>query len=342
MRKLDLAIVKHTGTNYGLVNIGDYIQICAAEQFMPSINLTIERDQLNQGLKNKTLIILNGWFTNQPDNWPPNKNLCPLFVSFHLQPDSAKKILSKQQNINYFKKHQPVGCRDYKTVTMLQEKGIKAYFSYCLTSTLDIKYKSIKKRKGVCIVDPLYSQDIGIIKKFSLKKLIFSPPFKKLFKLKDVVFPKSKIEDFVPKDVIIRSEKIEHYINGETDHNVLMSLAKNLLNKYAGAKLVITSRIHCAIPCLSLGTPVLFILKGLSDEDQHMSRFRGILDHINILTLQNKEELNTLFGKKMNCYHPNEIDWDNPPKNPLTFKKLAEDLKKKCYEYISHQHNAVK
>ena len=92
MRKLDLAIVKHTGTNYGLVNIGDYIQICAAEQFMPNINLTIERDKLNQSLKNKTLIILNGWFTNQPDNWPPNKNLCPLFVSFHLQPDSAKKF----------------------------------------------------------------------------------------------------------------------------------------------------------------------------------------------------------------------------------------------------------
>ena len=259
-----------------------------------------------------------------------------------MQPASAKKILSKQQNIDFFKKHQPVGCRDYNTLKMLQGKGIKAYFSYCLTSTLDIKYKSTKIRKGVYIVDPLYSQDFGIIKKFNLKKLIFSPPFKKLFKLKDVVFPKSKIEDFIPKDVIIRSEKIEHYINGETDHNVLMRLAKNLLNKYAGAKLVITSRIHCAIPCLSLGTPVLFILKGLSDEDQHMSRFRGILDHINILTLQNKEELNTLFGKKMNCYHPNEIDWDSPPKNPLTFKKLAEDLKKKCYEYISHQHNAVK
>ena len=342
MRKVDLAIVKHTGTNYGLVNIGDYIQICAAEQFMPSINLAIERDRLNQSLNNKTLIILNGWFTNHPENWPPNKNLSPLFVSFHLQPASAKKILSKQQNIDFFKKHQPVGCRDYNTLKMLQGKGIKAYFSYCLTSTLDIKYKSTKIRKGVYIVDPLYSQDFGIIKKFNLKKLIFSPPFKKLFKLKDVVFPKSKIEDFIPKGVIISSEKIEHYINGETDHNVLMRLAKNLLNKYAGAKLVITSRIHCAIPCLSLGTPVLFILKGLSDEDQHMSRFRGILDHINILTLQNKEELNTLFGKKMNCYHPNEIDWDSPPKNPLTFKKLAEDLKKKCYEYISHQHNAVK
>ena len=335
MRKVDLAIVKHTGTNYGLVNIGDYIQICAAEQFMPSINLAIERDRLNQSLKNKTLIILNGWFTNHPENWPPDKNLSPLFISFHLQPASAKKILSKQQNIDFFKMHQPIGCRDYKTVKMLQEKGINAYFSYCLTSTLDIKYKSTKIRKGVYIVDPLYSQDFGIIKKFNLKKLIFSPPFKKLFKLKDVIFPKSKIEDFIPKDVILNSEKIEHYINGETDHNALMSLAKNLLNKYASAKLVITSRIHCAIPCLSLGTPVLFILKGLRDENQHMSRFRGILDHMNILTLQNKQELNTLFGKKMNCYHPDEIDWENPPQNPLTFKKYAESLKKKCSMYIN-------
>ena len=136
------------------------------------------------------------------------------------------------------------------------------------------------------------------------------------------------------KDLILQ-EKIEHYINDETDHNALMSLAKNLLNKYASAKLVITSRIHCAIPCLSLGTPVLFILKGLRDENQHMSRFRGILDHMNILTLQNKQELNTLFGKKMNCYHPHEIDWENPPKNPHTFKKYAESLKKKCRMYIN-------
>ena len=51
MKNLDLALVKHTGTNYGLVNIGDYIQICAAEQFMPRINLEIERDGLNKKLK---------------------------------------------------------------------------------------------------------------------------------------------------------------------------------------------------------------------------------------------------------------------------------------------------
>ena len=56
---------------------------------------------------------------------------------------------------------------------------------------------------------------------------------------------------------------------------------------------------------------------------------------MNILTFQNKEELNSLFGKQMNCYPPDEIDWENPPKNPLTFKKYAESLKKKCKEYIN-------
>ena len=342
MKNLDLALVKHTGTNYGLVNIGDYIQICAAEQFMPRINLEIERDGLNKKLKKKTIIILNGWFTNHPENWPPDRNLHPLFISFHLQPESGQKILSVRENIEFLKKNQPIGCRDFNTVKMLEEKGIKAYFSYCLTSTLDIKYNSQNKRGGVFIVDPLYSQDFGIIKKFSLKKMIFSPPIKKLFKLKDVIFPKSKIEDFIPKEVVDKAEKIEHYINDKTNHQDLMKQAKTLLKKYASAKLVITSRIHCAIPCLALGTPVLFILNGLRDENQHMSRFRGLLDHINILSLQKKEEVNSLFGKKINCYHPCEIDWDNPPKNPDTFKNYAESLKKKCYQFIKQHMNAIK
>ncbi|GIS21229.1 MAG: hypothetical protein CM15mP121_0810 [Bacteroidota bacterium] len=68
-----------------------YSDLCSRAVYA-SINLAIERDRLNQSLNNKTLIILNGWFTNHPENWPPNKNLSPLFVSFHLQPASAKKF----------------------------------------------------------------------------------------------------------------------------------------------------------------------------------------------------------------------------------------------------------
>src|SRR5690606_10070852 len=35
--------------------------------------------------------------------------------------------------------------------------------------------------------------------------------------------------------------------------------AQKLLDVYSQASLVITSRIHCALPCVALGTPVIFV-----------------------------------------------------------------------------------
>src|SRR5690606_3725036 len=56
-------------------------------------------------------------------------------------------------------------------------------------------------------------------------------------------------------------------------------MADDILKKYAKAKLVITSRIHCALPCLAMGTPVIF-LNGFSDP-LDTSRFEGILELFN-------------------------------------------------------------
>jgi len=35
--------------------------------------------------------------------------------------------------------------------------------------------------------------------------------------------------------------------------------AYQLMEMYASAKLVATQRIHCALPCVAMGTPVIFI-----------------------------------------------------------------------------------
>ena len=78
----------------------------------------------------------------------------------------------------------------------------------------------------------------------------------------------------------------------------------------------------------------LDVLDGLKDESLHMSRFRGILDHLNILTKDSKLEIDSLFGKKMNVFHPDDIDWNNPPKNPSSFSKHSEELKLKCRNFI--------
>jgi len=334
--ELSYGLLKHSQNNHGLVNIGDHIQSCAAEQFMPRIDRYVERDKLNCDINKPTKIILNGWFTDSPKNWPPNPKLIPLFISFHLQPKSAEIIFKKKENIDYLKKFSPIGCRDYQTIKLLNKVGISTYFSFCLTSTLGLKYSSKKRGDKIYLVDPLYSNDFRAISQLSLKSLITSPPIKKIHKLKEYLFPKRKIDGYLPQEIIKKGEMINHYVRANKSNKELYTLAKKYLKKYAKAKLVITSRIHCALPCLALNTPVLFLYDGLFDENQHMARLRGILDHMNILTTQNKDEINELFGKEMNVFHPKDIDWDNPPKNPASHKEFAKDLQARCENFIKN------
>lgn len=328
------ALFEHKQSNMGLVNIGDHIQSCAAEQFLPKIDFFVERDYLNNPAYDKAKIIMNGWFTDAPENWPPNSNLIPFFISFHLQPSSAQIILKKKENVDYLKAHSPIGCRDFRTVKLLQNAGVDAYFSFCLTTTLDLNYKTDNKTNEILFVDPLYSFDANLLKKMSVREALKKFSIKKLRKLKDYFRPKSNLNEFVPESIIEKGIFIDHYYDSNKSTEELYKIAKELLKRYAKAKLVVTSRIHCALPCLALGTPVLFVLDGLKDESLHMSRFRGILDHLNILTKDSKLEIDSLFGKKMNVFHPDDIDWNNPPKNPSSFSKHSEELKLKCRNFI--------
>ncbi len=328
------ALLKHTQENLGLVNIGDHIQSCAAEQFLPQTDFFVDRERLNTIGYDIAKIIMNGWFTDSPENWPPNPNLIPFFISFHMQPSSAKIILRKKENVDYLKKHSPIGCRDYKTLELLQEKGIDSYFSFCLTTTLGKNYKTNKKTNEIYLVDLLYSYDRSILSKIKLRHALKQFSLRKLKKLKDFFNPKARIEDFIPDEVISKGIVVNHYVSSELSNEKLYKIAKTYIKNYSSAKLVITSRIHCALPCLALGTPVLFLMEGLTDESLHMSRFRGILDHINILTNQTKEEFEKHFGSKMNVYSPSEIDWDNPPQNPKTFEPLSRKLIERCEKFI--------
>ena len=63
-----------------------------------------------------------------------------------------------EKGIAYLKKHAPIGCRDKFTVQILNEKGIDAYFTGCLTLTLD-NYKVDDALRGddIYIVDPFYN-----------------------------------------------------------------------------------------------------------------------------------------------------------------------------------------
>lgn len=328
---MNYSLLSYDESPSGKFNVGDHIQSLAAKQYLPRVDSYLYRDRLNEeNLDDETNLILNGWFTYQPENWPPNKLINPLFVSFHLNSHYAERLLSKEESVNYLKKHAPIGCRDIGTVNSLKKYGIDAYYSSCLTTTLDLKYHTENKSDDIYIVDVLYKNDYKLLYKEFPKRIIPHIINGKFFKRNEREKIISKI---IPQHILNKAKYIGHsYWNKDYNEDQRFQLGEDILKKYAAAKLVITSRIHCALPCLALGTPVVFITGGDLNNMTEMSRLKGIIEHMNIISI-NPVELDSTNFKEFSILDPEKVDWDNI-KNPTGYKVYAEELKKTCLGFI--------
>ncbi|GHE38915.1 polysaccharide pyruvyl transferase family protein [Sphingobacterium griseoflavum] len=314
-------------------NVGDHIQSLAAKQYLPQVDKLIERDSLSLlKLEDKIAVIMNGWFTHHPENWPPVPNIVPLFVSFHLNSAHAAKVLNKEENVKYFKKHSPIGCRDTGTVKFLKERGIDAFYSSCLTTTLDKKYKSNERGEDIYMVDVLYKDDMFSQYKASPRRILSDIKSGRILKL----FKRGRqIKNIFPKSILAKAQYITHsYRNDDYNEAERFALAEDLLKKYARAKLVITSRIHCALPCLAMGTPVLFITGGGLFNKSEMSRLQGIIEHLNVVSTE-PLVLDKSIATVARTLDPKTIDWDNIT-NPSSHTSYAEKLKSTCETFITN------
>ncbi|MPZ63472.1 MAG: hypothetical protein GEU93_19745 [Propionibacteriales bacterium] len=85
----------------------------------------------------RTWTIASGWHMHSlfemRFDFPYHPNVRPLFISFHvnnigmLTPDA----------LDYLRTYGPVGCRDWTTVDLLLSAGVDAFFTGCLTTTID-------------------------------------------------------------------------------------------------------------------------------------------------------------------------------------------------------------
>lgn len=295
-------------------NIGDYIQSIASKQFFDKIDCYVEREALNKYVsEKKTKVIMNGWFMWNPANWPPSKDIEPLFISFHLVPSIAKQFFT-EESIKYFKQYEPIGCRDYNTCRLFEMNGIKAYFSGCLTLTLDYSYPKPKKTSNeIIFVDPYVEYDrnsegnkdkllmisnfiFGIFHIYQTmkiyKKLILLDKNKNLRLSSKIKGPFIFAANFYKiysksftNEVLFNAKILTHTIPQiiATNNETKFKIADDLLNTYNNAKLVVTSRIHCALPCLSLNTPVIFISSDNLELNTNKAirspgRFEGLID----------------------------------------------------------------
>lgn len=324
------------------VNIGDYVQALAARQFLDGEYLFIERERLDQYNGEEVKMIMNGWYMHHPENWPPSPKIIPLFLSFHINV-LAKEGLLSSSSIKYLKNHEPIGCRDYNTASMLMDNGIDAYFSGCMTLTLGLKYKSTAKDDTYYFVDAYYDRTMDLASAFRSMKYILKKPFfikklsirmfgsssvKKLLSAAKFYSIYSKIfTDEILISAFFKTQQDPIY-SGKTNKE-LIDEAEELINGYAKAKLVVTSRIHCALPCLAIETPVLYV-ENYNQSEASSCRLNGLRELFNIVLYKN-DSLELKFNKSLKKISPS-----SNIKNSKAYLDLANDLIKKCTSFIKN------
>lgn len=216
---------------------------------------------------------------------PPSNKVHAITFSLHIN----RHIEDKEAG--FYRKCLDVGCRDVFTVNELSKIGANAYLTGCLTLTFP-------KRSAACdeSADKVYLIDV-------------QPEFKKLI-------PSHLLDGAIELSSIYRFP-ITHNSNRMTleeamDFHAMGEERIELLKKTA--KLVITSRLHAASPCLAMGIPVIMT--------KHDDRF-GFIDR---------------FLPAYTNWENDVIDW-NPL--PIDIEKEKNVIKQTFFERIRYEENKL-
>lgn len=214
-------------------NIGDTLQGLAAKAFLPANAEATDRECLSEmDSKTPSLLLANGWYMHRWDKFPPPENVKPVYTSVHV---ARTQILAEKPIFEHFKKNAPIGCRDKKTLLYFLGWGIPAYYSSCLTITTQPRAEINRTGKGEYILvdnmDHVVPDDV-------LAKL------EQLYGHKFIRISHDPVESEMPFSEYVQST--EERMN-------------TLLKRYCEAALVVTTKIHCALPCLGMGANVLLI-----------------------------------------------------------------------------------
>lgn len=186
----------------------------------------VQRDATSHDLvPDGTWVLAFGWYMHRmfggKFDMPFNPRLRPIFVSFHV---NAPAFLTDEV-IDYLKKYAPVGCRDWNTVHLLNSAGVPAFFSGCLTTTVDTVFPVVADAEpsGTLYVDTAPTGP-GILWRQTA--------------------PEIRRRDF--------ADNVDDAMEVLTSYQVQYEK-------------VVTSRLHCYLPARSLGADVEFRPKNPSD-----------------------------------------------------------------------------
>ena len=251
---------RFAGLSVSTENLGDHIQIIAANRLLDRLGVVpeflVDRDdevaslaRLNE-LQEPAAIVLNGGFNTNPAEWPPHPNLSPLYLDFHIRLSQSPTLLSEEA-LRHYRQHGPIGCGDNYTLALLQNRGVDAFLSNCLSLALPNRIQDDDRQIEVFVV----SRD-------------------------------ERILDYVP-DHLKPFTFINQY-SGSSEFAANMRRASDLLDIYRSrARLVVTTLLHCALPAIAMGIPVV-VFYPLNSDTAHSSdreRFSALETMIRVFEL---------------------------------------------------------
>lgn len=286
--------------NYGM-NIGDEMQGLAGIQFIPRIDAFVERDRLDVvnviASKNfsttckvnstsaarpaqvPTTVFFNAWWGTKTWVWPPPGQLEPIFVAMHLNSKKVQDDVASYKE--YLSLHSPIGARDTATDAFFQSQNITSMFSGCMTMTLLSSWSAERTQRER--TDEILVVDVS---ERAMKEL--------------------------PADIQTKAIRMTVKLLNETNEGIDDQVARYIAAhtsklRFQRAKLVITQRLHVALPSASMGTPVILLMDSSlpgGGGAAGLARFSGLQAAVHTIEVSNSSAGLVNFN------------WQKPPPNP--------------------------
>ncbi|MBE5916751.1 MAG: polysaccharide pyruvyl transferase family protein [Pseudobutyrivibrio ruminis] len=221
-------------------NLGDPVQTIAVLHLYKQMGIP-ENEIVHIGMQH--LKDYNGEYVILPiigvgivgDYAPPySERIIPIFISSHFVLDELT-----QEQISYLNHHAPIGCRDEWSLNTMRKYNIPSYLSGCITVLMHPK------------MDTLNCRNDGKIWAIDVPEFI-KPELEKHFDKENIIYGTHLVP--FSHDGAMTAKDTKDYIN----------MAKQRIEEYRKAKLVISSRMHAIIPAMTAGTPVIGVFENIS------------------------------------------------------------------------------
>lgn len=210
------------------INFGDHLQ-----------NIIIKDLYDKMGIDKNDIYVLdfneistyNGEYLVLPINQAISHNmqnfLSPRIIPVFLGISRDSTAITNEE-CQYFRRFEPIGCRDEAVFNFLNGKGVDCYLNGCITMTMDARKRTPKNARPYVIEAPQYALDA------------------------------------MPQDIKNSAIYLENTCYGTYEDMVGTGTLEELVRaRYQelkeNASVVITSRMHIASPCIGMGIPVVLV-----------------------------------------------------------------------------------